>query len=631
MNWHQFGNIKKSWSSPIALVAMIVAYTLIIGNWTVNRFMSFNATLWDMGIMSQAIWNTAHCRILHESVNLGFSVSRLTVAHWELIYLPLAGIYRIIPSIPLLLYIQSFIPACGVIPIYKFAQKKLSSEPTALLIASAYLFYPALHGANLFDLHGLTFATTFLLFTFYYLDQENLRKTILFAILSICCREDVAFVIFMLGLYSWIIKKNSKIGVILSSLSIVWISAFFTRAYFTGNTALIETTSMAPNWEHLGINNVFDIFQSPFKKLVTIIQFLFSVENLKYLAKIILPVAGLCCLSPEILFIVAPTLLLNMLSNWHQMHQIEYHYTSTITPFIFLAAIKGIANIKQRIPRFPKLNAIRIPFVFGLLILVSSIISTTQFSILRFHKTWYISENNKKLAKQLQEIHPNLSVSTTARAGAHLANRQELYHFPEHFSDADIIIIELNRPEVEIKNMTGTLRTLKIAAMNEFTESVFQDTTLGLRFVEDNVFCLHRGLSPGESFESYAFIDEMPSEAAKTEKIDLGNGFYFLGWKPVYIGDEQAHFQLYWFTNKQQPHEEKLNFFLSSGDSKLKINYEPLFGRVTIHDWAPGKIICDHLFINRPDVEDSGIISVLASISGAGNTGEQNLFTFEFR
>jgi len=420
---------NKAWFYHLLLSGMVTAYTFIIGQWAVNRFMSFNATLWDMGIMTQAIWNTAHGSILHESVNLGFSISRLAVAHWELIYLPLAVIYRIIPSIPLLLYTQSFILACGVIPIYKFAEKKLSSKKGASFIAMAYLFYPALHGSNLFDIHGLTFSTTFLLFTFYYLDQENLSKTIIFAILSICCREDVAFVIFMLGLYSWIIKKNRKIGIILLSLSIAWIIAFFTRAYFTGHTELMKIISIAPNWEHLGVNHTVDFLRSPFPKIMIIIKFLFSYENIKYIVKLFLPVIGLCCLSPDLLFIVAPILLSNMLSNWQQMHQIEYHYTATITPFIFLAAIKGMATLKQSLSRFPKFQTNRIPLILGLIVVISSVISTTQFSILRFHKTWQVSESHKKLAQKLQDIPSELSVSTTARAGAHLANRKELYHF----------------------------------------------------------------------------------------------------------------------------------------------------------------------------------------------------------
>ena len=253
-----------------------------------------------------------------------------------------------------------------------------------------------------------------------------------------------------------------------------------------------------------------------------------------------------------------------------------------------------------------------------------------NFSILRFHKTWHVSENHKKLAKKLHEIPAELSVSTTARPGAHLANRKELYHFPEHFSKTGIIVIELNRPEVEIKNIVGKLRTMRVPAMNEFAQSVFQDTTVGLRFVEDNVFCFQRGLDTRASFKTYFFCDEIPSEMIKAKKIEVGNRLYFLGWKPVYIGDRQAHFQIFWLTEKQQTGDVQLKFYLRSGDSIIEIPHKPLFGKIPIHEWAAGEIIVDHLFVNRPQDEEVTVFSVEVSVSDVENTREYHLFEFNF-
>jgi len=627
MSLHQINNLKKPWIALALLVFIVTVYTLIVGNLAVNRYMSFNATIWDLGVMTQTIWNTAHGRILQESVNLGFPISRMAVAHWELIYLPLAVIYRIFPSIPLLLYIQTFVLACGVLPIYRFAEKKLSSTATALFIAVAYLLYPALHGSSLFDIHGLTFSTTFLLFTFYFLDQQKTIKTISFAILSICCREDVALIIFMLGLFSLLMRKRWKISFILITLGVVWIIAFFTRGYFIGHEELMKSTSMAYNWDHIFSSSEF--LKSPLKIFLNIIQWLITFENIKYLVKLILPVIGLCLLSPTILLISSPTLLLNLLSNWHQMHQLEYHYTATITPFIFLAAIKGMANLKQKLSRFPGLPTDRILLIIGMLIAVASIISTAQFSILRFHNSWHVSDNDKLLSKKLHAIPLELSVSTTARPGPHLANRKLLYHFPEHISNADIIVIELNRSEVEIKTLAGKLRTRKVPAMNKFTRSVFQDTTLGLKFVQDNVFCFQRGLNPKDSFKNHAFRDELPPQLIIGEKVNLGDSFFFLGFKPVYIDDRQAHFQLFWLNEKKQSKEVSLTFYLSSGDLIQKIPYEPLFGRINIQHWQQAKIICDHLFIDLPDHREIKTFSILASFSAAEHAQTHYLFSFK--
>ncbi len=631
---------NRIWIAPFILAAMIATYTLIIGGWSVDRFNSFNATLWDMGIMVQSIWNTAHGSILHESVNLGYSVSRLAMAHWELIYFPLAIIYRIIPSVPLLLYIQSFVLACGMIPIYRFAKKKLSSESAALLISLTYLFYPALHGANLFDLHGLTFATTFLLFTFYYLDKGDWIKAIILGVLSICCREDVAFVIFTLGIYNLFKRKPGEtiehgvafqVSAIFIGISLLWITAFFSRAYFIGSTGLAETNSMVPNWKNSIAVPIFGFLKLPLPNIISIIQSICSYESIKYIAKLILPTIGLCCLSPSILLISLPTVLLNLSSNYYQMRQIEYHYTAAITPFIFFATINGMANLKQWSARLPKLQVNRITFVFSSILLLASVISTTQFSILRFHKTWRVSEDNKKLSQQLRAIPSELSVSASARVGAHLANRKELYHFPEHDSNADLIILEFNRPEVEIKNLTGKLRTSRVSAMNQFTQRVFQDTTLGIRFIEDNVFCFQRGLASKASFEKFCLLEKMPSNVAATHLIDFGNGLHFLAWKSIYIGNQQAHFQLFWSTTESQPETTQLNFYLASSESQESIPYQPVLGKIPINEWEPGKIIADHLFINRPGSTETKTYSVIVSVFTGKNFQQRQVFKFDFR
>ena len=629
MNKYQHHISKWLWHPSILLGLMVIFYTLLIGNWAVNRFQSFNATLWDLGIMIQTIWNTAHGRILHESVNLGFSSSRLAVAHWELIYLPLAVIYHIFPSVPLLLYIQTFILACGVFPIYKFAIKKLSSKTTALLICLAYLFFPALHGSNLFDLHGLTFATTFLLFTFYYVDQGNQTNTLIFAFISICCREDLAFIIFMLGLYSWVIKKQWKVGLILTTLSIIWLTIYFSRGYFIDYPETLKPSNVATICNNFFGGEISLPMKNNLSQPLSFFQLLYNSENIKYIAKLILPVLGFCFFAPIVLFISLPILLLNMFSNYPQMHQIEYHYTATITPFIFLAAIKGLANVKCWLNRFHKLSIKQnqILFIAVLLILVTSVISTTQFSIVRFHRNWHVSKDNKRLSKRLREIPSELSVSTTARLGAHLANRIELYNFPENSSAADMILLELNRAEVEIKNISGKKRTLKIPALNDFTRTALEDTNLGLNFVQNNVFCLAQNTNPRVSFKNYAFLNEIPDDVIR-RKIDLGSGLIFLGWKTVYIGKKQAHFQLYWQTSKKQTSRARFNFYLTHEDSTEQIPHSPMFGRIKLEDWIVGKTICDHLFINLPKTLNESEFAVQLSFSSDVVHPKVQLFNF---
>jgi len=616
--------------SRIGLSASALAYTAIIGHWASNRFLSFNATFWDLGIMIQAIWNSGHGRILHESINLGMSSSRVAVAHWEFIYLPLALIFRLIPSAPLLLYIQTATLALGVFPIYLFARKRLASEAPSLLIALAYLFYPAMHGANLFDLHGLTFATTFLLYAFHFLDRGSFAGAMIFALLSVTCREDVAIVVFMLGVYAVFFKKIKRIGLPLMGLGAIWLMFFYLRGYLFATTGILHQTSAASNWSHLGEHGIFSLFTAPILRTGYFLQTLFSAENMLYLIKLFLPLLGLSLLAPSVLMICLPTLLLNLLSDWSPMHQIEYQYTAAITPFLFLAAVQGLAHISnQRIwPSLSGEKRYRIMLVATVAVLVSSTIATEQYSILRFHRTWQPTENQIAFSARLRSIPSNHSVSATARLGPHLAARENLYHFPQRADCVDMICIELNRPIVEVKNPTGKFPTAKVPAMNALTRSVLSDTSLGLLFEQDNIFCLQRQTDTRESFARWAISGALPQNIHPPITSGWGDGIACRGWTPIFIGSRQAYFRIYWEKSAAWTSGTDIQLFGTMEGRTYDLAHQPVFGRFAPKEWPVNVVVCDALFIDNPAPDSGGQRELTVAL--ATNSGNFPLFTFRF-
>jgi hypothetical protein len=260
-------------------------------------------------------------------------------------------------------------------------------------------------------------------------------------------------------------------------------------------------------------------------------------------------------------------------------------------------------------------------------LLIAAICSTMFFSIVRFHGNWQVSEANRALAEQLHAIPSPLSVSATARLGPHLASRQQLYHFPDHFQESDVVILELNRPDVELKNPEGKQRTRRAPAWNEITRAALQDTTFGLRFAVDNVFCLQRGIDSKKSFQNYAILDALPADPIQLKNDSLENGLIFLGWKTVYIGSEQAHFQLYWKNTRQQEREDQIKFYLSADDFQIPLDQQSGFGRLELHEFPVGKIVCDHLFVNRPANDSINTYSISVRVSSQES---RQLITFQF-
>ena len=622
-------SIVRNYFTIIILSISVIIYTYFISSWAIYRVMNFEATMWDLGIMLQTIWNTSQGRLFQESINLGFNISRLSVAHWEFIYLPIAIIFRFIPNMNILLYLQTATLAIGVFPIYYYALKKTTSKLIGLMIALSYLLYPPLHGCNLFDIHGITFSTSLLLIAFYFLYQNNFKNTILFSLLCLSCREDVAIITLMMGFYSLIIKQNKKLGTTLIILSIFWLTAFLSREFYISQPELLKNTQISSNWNHIFNNGFFTIIENTIGSIKYLINSLITNVNLKLLVKLLLPVLGLSILSPSILFIALPVLLMNMLSDWPHAHQIEYHYTATITPFIFLAAISSLAKIQNwtcNLKHHSKLVK-----GIAIIIFICSIFSTFTYSILRYHINKKPTQKNINLTNRLQKIQENLSVSSTARLAPFLTKRKELYHFPANANKVNIILIELNRPVIEIKNMNSKFPTSKVPTMNELVETTLQNKNLGLNFVEDNVFCLKRGIDPINSFTKYSFRNKLPENGVMLQNVNINNELVFLGWETVYIGRQQAHFKLFWKKINFKEEKQRISFHLFSGDTINEIAYKPIFGRVELNEWPIDKVICDHLFINKQENNINNSVYVSISTSQNNENSKHHLFNFEFK
>ena len=584
----------------IGTVLAIVVYTVIVGQWAVNRYYSFNATLWDLGIMTQAIWNTGHGRILYESVNLGFPISRLMVAHWELIYLLLALIYRFIPSVPLLLCIQTFILASGAYPLYRLAFKKLGSATPAFLIAMSYLLYPALHGPNMFDLHSLTFATTFLLFMFYYIETNKVLPALICAILSLLCREDVAIVICLSGMFIMVFRKKYKLGLAFIVLSALILCAYLNRTAYVGHQEILESKNASSLWSHLGGDGGYlSIVSVVLKKPLHVIEYIFSYDNILFLIKLFFPVLGICFLAPSMLLICFPTLLLYLLSDWGPMHQIEYQYTSTLTPFIFLATVNGINRARSW---FDERHFIRdrIVIILSISIFIASVIATLTYSILRYQGDWSPTQMNRITAAKLHDIPDSCSISTIASLGPHVANRQHLYHFPDNWDDADFLLIGLNRPKIEIKNYDSKLPTIKTKAWNQATMKAFADPNRDLMFEIDNVFCLMKRQDGEDAFFRYFFRDSVTIARRYRSKIHIEDDLTIRGIEPVYQSADQIHVIITFQNDRAYTVHDSLTYYLLIGDKLIPVDHRPQFGRYTMRDWPQGKMILDLLFIDKP-------------------------------
>jgi uncharacterized membrane protein len=356
--------------APWLVWAFILAYVAYFGALTVQKHNAFQTTAFDLGNVDQAVWNTRHGRPL-AMTNIEGLENRLGT-HVEPILLPISLLYFLWSDPRLLLLLQTAVIALGAWPVYLLARLRLGEvrEATAdrhlllpLVLALAYLLFPALQSANRFDFHAVALAPTFFLLAFYSLETQRWGAFALFAVLTMSCKEDMPLLVAMLGLYAVVIRRRWKIGLVTVAVAAIWfiLAVGWVMPHFDA----AGVSPLASRYAYLG-DNPLEIAANLVSRPSLWLSRLIAVENLVYVTRLLAPVAFLPLLAPQVLLLAAPALAVNLLSTDGFMHQLEgFHYGVTLVPIVVSAAAYGAAWLIRRFPRFRYLSLLLAGLVLG--------------------------------------------------------------------------------------------------------------------------------------------------------------------------------------------------------------------------------------------------------------------------
>lgn len=460
----------KKYKYEIILAIFVCVYILYFTTASFLRYDNFYTGRFDLGNMDQAVWNSIHGRIFQITDPNGTDIISRLAFHADFILILISPLYLIWSNPKTLLLLQSMVLGLGSVFIYLIAKKILKSKSLALILGIIFLFNPAVNYANLYDFHPVTLGTTLLLVTFYYFLKRRYFLFLIFAILAGLTKEHVWTIVSLFGAgiilralkdngfkYKALNKKQIKeiafgMFIFLASAALFYLliwkiipaargSSHFAVSYYSdfGNSASSAT---------------LNILLSPLKILRTI----FQEKQIYYIFQMLLPLGFLSLFSPLILIFSGPDFAINLLSNNNQLHEIYYQYTSTITPFLFIAAIYALSFLKKRLPLIPNKT-------FITYLILATAVSAYSFGPLPFSKTPNINMFTKQLTNKdtienfIESIPTKYSIAATNNIGSHLSRRQKIYTIPVGIDKADVILFLLNDPFAQ-----PSLQTQKLLA-----------------------------------------------------------------------------------------------------------------------------------------------------------------------
>jgi uncharacterized membrane protein len=426
-----FGFIKKQ-RAYILLSLLILANIFVNSRINIFRYNNFDFGKFDLGNMSQMLWNTLNGRFMYLTDYFGTDLPRWAMSHVDpilLLFLPLFAVFQH----PLVLVFSQFILVIlASVLVFKIADLELKSKFAALLISAAYLFNPSIGYLNATTgYHGVTVVIPFFLMAFYLFEKmykENKfskERMVWFWVMlafTMAGKEQLPLYIFIYAVYILIFRsigaqpftktkawfsnyfalKTSKIALSMMAVSLAWfVIAFFvlipqyahyrvegfqrfaqtldidssvTRDVEQSNYFLSRYEEFGTSYGEIAVNLVIDHEKA--------IKVFFGGDRLENLKRIFEPVGYVAVLSPFTLLIAAPDFFINFLTTVDGVgtSEVTNHRISMILPLIFISVIYGISFLANYLSFLSKNNAkVKKGVIFALPVIVVGFSIYTTF------------------------------------------------------------------------------------------------------------------------------------------------------------------------------------------------------------------------------------------------------------
>ena len=476
------------------VVAMALAFVLYFTLFLWAKQDAFQTNAEDLGIMDQALWNTLHGAILHQTicnsvsdVNCLGDVSRLGI-HFEPIMFPISLLYAIAPSPKTLQFFQALVVAVGAFPAFWIGGRRLGSNVAGVVFAGVYLLYPALQAATVYDFHAVTLSAAFLMFALYFMLTRNDLGLFIACLLALSTKENIVADVGMIGLSIGLLQRRWRTGGALIALTVVWLALeLLVMRHFSP----LGHSPTAGRYAYLGkgpLSAAKTILTHPVQILQ---QHVFDPGGVHYLRVLLAPSAYLPLLSPLTLAIAVPSLGVNLLSSEPLMREGIYQYNANIIPVLVLAAIESVfwltaasARLAERFQASPRAAPVRAraarllggaaavrriswrgrrsgadnaapsgskrtarSVLLALLLLVSllSLYEQRKNGYLPFSAgyAWPQQTAHSRLANEFIKLIPaDASVSAQSNLVPHMSHRHDIYLYPYRATQAQYVLLD---------------------------------------------------------------------------------------------------------------------------------------------------------------------------------------------
>jgi len=555
--------VSTSWRARLTsrwLVALaVLGYVLVVGLLVGLRYNGHNIWGVDLGHWDQALWNTWHGRPLQFTQYGGLDDS-LLADHVVPIAFLIAPLYLVWADPRALLFLQVLVLAWGAWVAYKLALRYLASRFAGLCATLAYLIHPAIVGNGL-DASGSfrpdVLTIPLFLGTLLALEERRWKRAVLLTVLAMACKERIATVVIVLGLYIIYRYRQPRLGLALSALGVLWLIGAL-GVFLPWVRGAQGSIHYQLNFGHLGGEGGFiGILSTLVTQPHLLTDLALSFRDLLALFFSLLSLALLPLGDLPMMAVGAPILGLFMLTDVPDLF--DFHL-APVFPFFFVAAITGIERLAGWGYRWLGLSAARLAVSLSVVLLGASLsaaffwsngpLSWGFWTPKRPYTFWenrfVVDEHDRRADRFVAMVPAREPIIASDFLLPHLTQRERVYQFfdppPSDVLDqVDYAVIDLFETYVQPREISlralvdapfespsGAIPSAHLAGKDLYRQ-LLSSGDFSLTEYEDGLLFLRRGPARANGFH-YAVSRVDKAEPAVRVDYDFAGRLGLLGY-----------------------------------------------------------------------------------------------------
>ncbi|HEX9779943.1 MAG TPA: DUF2079 domain-containing protein [bacterium] len=302
------------------------------------RYWAFDFWDWDLAIFAQSLWNLSHGSLRNSIMDMNFFGNHANLAAFLF-----APVYRLLPHPYLLLLAKAACCTLAVIPLAALIEPRCG-RAAARWLAAAWLCYPPLTYALYYEFHYESLSPLLVLGMWLAYERGSRRGFAAAALACLLLKENLPLIVGLFGLMGLLRRPEKRWWALVSVVAAAWFAAavfWLIPAARSGADSAYWTL-----YRHLGERPV-DVLATVVSRPGYVWSILTDPVNRAWLWQLFAPVGLLALPGADALLLGAPVFLQHMLSSMGTQHTIKFHYGALLSPFVFMAAARGLGRIAR--------------------------------------------------------------------------------------------------------------------------------------------------------------------------------------------------------------------------------------------------------------------------------------------